>query len=251
MSKFFYIFLFLLPAFFCFSQTPKKETPVKPKVDDEFDIKKYKGEPGDRLIIEINRTVWMGAPSDIKPNWRSLGLNFAFMFDKPIGQSSFSFGYGLGFTFSYLNTNRILHSDTLGIDFYRPINYDSLLSVGDRFRGGTFYSSYLEAPVEFRFRKEINGKDFFKVAIGMRIGLKLNSSYDFDAYYPRIGEEKNFKTSSFSQVSMFRYGPTFRIGYGAVNLFGYYSIGKLFKGTTEISGSDFRQFSIGISINGL
>lgn len=206
----------------------------------------------DRLIFNItldNLTYKRNDSFSVKAF--SPGFGLYGMWDKQIGNSNFSFGYGLGFTFSYINTDRILHSDTLGIDFYRPINYDSLLSVGDRFRGGTFYSSYLEAPVEFRFRKEINGKDFFKVAIGMRIGLKLNSSYDFDAYYPRIGEEKNFKTSSFSQVSMFRYGPTFRIGYGAVNLFGYYSIGKLFKGTTEISGSDFRQFSIGISINGL
>ena len=81
MNKFLYLIPFLFISLFCFSQTQKKETSNKLKPDDEFDIKKYKGEPGDRLIIEINRTIWMGVPSDIKPNWRSLGLNFAFMFE--------------------------------------------------------------------------------------------------------------------------------------------------------------------------
>lgn len=214
--------------------------------------KNAKKPKADRLVFNLtldNLTYKRNDSFSVK--WLSPGIGFYGLWDKQIGKSNFSLGYGLGFTFSSCNTNRILHSDTSGIDFYRPIQFDSLLGVGDRFRGGTFSTSYLEMPLELRFRKEINGKDFFKVAIGMRVGLKLSSSYDFDAYYPAIGEEKNYRVSSFSQVSTFRYGPTFRIGYGAVNLFGFYGISKLFKGTTEKSNSDFHQFSIGISINGL
>ena len=183
----------------------------------------------------------------------SPGLGIYGFWDKKIGNanSNFSLGYGIGFTFSNLNTNRILHSDTTGIDFYRPVQVDSLLAIPDRFGGGTFFSSYLEAPVEFRFRKQIAGKDFIKIAIGMRLGFKLASSFDYDAFYPAIGENKNYKVSSFSQVSVFRYGPTIRLGYGAVNVFAFYGVNKLFKGTTEKSNSSFHQFSIGITINGL
>lgn len=239
---------FCIPTFGAYSQKTDSVTR-----DFRNMVKKNAKRPkADRLVFNItldNLTYKRNDSFSVK--WFSPGIGIYGLWDKQIAKSNFSLGYGLGFTFSNCNTNRILHSDTTGIDFYRPIQFDSLLGVGDRFRGGTFYTSYLELPLEFRFRKEINGKDFFKVAIGMRVGLKLAASYDYDAFYPAIGEEKNYKVGSFSQVSTFRYGPTFRIGYGAVNLFGFYGINKLFKGTTEKSNSDFHQFSIGISINGL
>ena len=62
------------------------------------------------------------------------------------------------------------------------------------------------------------------------------------------GDTKKLRVYKYDDIARFRFGPTFRIGYGAANLFFYYSVTSLFK---RDSGPDVHPFSAGFSINGL
>lgn len=235
MNKFLHVFSFLLMSFFCLSQTPKKETTQKSKPLDEYDIKQYKGEPGDRLIIEINRTIWLGVPSDIKPNWRSLGLNFAFMFDKPIGTSNFSFGYGLGiFSFNY-------HSNADFIYQLDSTNKNATTILKPKtipYKTNSYNEKILEIPLELRFRSKTNTK--FKMEFGVKAGYVIN---DFRKLVDNDGKMRVYNTKNINHL---RYGVNFRIGVEQICLTACYYVSEVFQKDKGINGINMLSFGIAI-----
>ena len=90
------IYWFLLFGFISTIKAQTDTSKIK-KAVSEFDVKNYKADPRDRLIFEANFTNWLGAPKNIKIDWKCIGFGFYTLFDKPISNSNFSFGYGLGF----------------------------------------------------------------------------------------------------------------------------------------------------------
>src|SRR5687767_1920262 len=89
---FYFFVLFLLLQLGVSAQQPNPNY----KGESEYDIKNYKADPRDRLILETNYTNWLGVPKGIKTDWRCMGFAFYTMFDKPFPNSNFSFGFGLG-----------------------------------------------------------------------------------------------------------------------------------------------------------
>lgn len=232
MVKFCYIFLFLCVSLFCFSQTPKKEAP---KNDGEFNLKKYKGEPGDRLIIEINRTIWLGAPSEIKTNWRSLGLNFAFMFDKPIGSSSFSFGYGVGiFSHNYHSNADFIYK----LDSTNKNVTTVLKPKTNDYKTNSYNEKILEIPLELRFRSKTDRK--FKMELGLKGGYVIN---DFRKIVDGDGKLRVYNTKN---INHFRYGVNFRIGFEQICFTACYYVSEVFQKDRGVNGINL--FSFGIAI---
>lgn len=232
MSKAFYILSFVLFSAVAFSQATDKN---KPNPDDEFNLKKYKGEPGDRLIIEINRTVWMGAPGDIKTHWRSLGLNFAFMFDKPIGRSSFSFGYGIGiFSHNY-------HSNA---DFIYKLDSTSksvttiLQPKTTPYKTNSYNEKILEIPLEIRFRSKTDRK--FKMEFGVKGGYVIN---DFRKMVDADGKLRVYNTKNINHI---RYGVNFRIGFEQICLTACYYVSEVFQKDRGVNGLNMYSFGIAI-----
>ncbi|MDP1802132.1 MAG: outer membrane beta-barrel protein [Bacteroidota bacterium] len=232
MSKIFFIFSCLLLPALCFSQTTKEKT----KPEDEFNIKKYKGEPGDRLIIEINRTAWLGAPSDIKIHWRSLGLNFAFMFDKPIGHSSFSFGYGIGI-FSHN-----FHSNADFIYKLDSTNSKSVTTIlqpkTTEYKTNSYNEKILEIPLEIRFRSKTDRK--FKMEFGVKGGYVIN---DFRKIVDADGKLRVYNTKN---INHFRYGVNFRIGFEQICLTACYYFSEVFQKDRGVNGLNMYSFGIAI-----
>lgn len=232
MNKTFYIISFILFSVLAFSQSTDKN---KPDADDEFSIKKYKGEPGDRLIIEINRTVWLGAPSDIKTHWRSLGLNFAFMFDKPIGRSSFSFGYGIGI-FSHN-----FHSNA---DFIYKLDSNSksvttlLQPKTTPYKTNSYNEKILEIPLEIRFRSKTDRK--FKMEFGVKGGYVIN---DFRKMVDDDGKLRVYNTKNINHI---RYGVNFRIGFEQICLTACYYVSEVFQKDRGVNGLNMYSFGIAI-----
>jgi len=235
MNRIFQIFSFLFLSLFCFSQTPKKETTTKPKGEGEFDLKKYKGEPGDRMIIEINRTSWTGAPSNIRPNWRSLGLNFAFMFDKPIGRSSFSFGYGLGiFSHNYhSNADFIYKLDSTNTTVTTVLQPKTI-----PYKTNSYNEKILEIPLEIRFRSKTDRK--FKMELGFKGGYVIN---DFRKMVDGDGKIRVYNTQNINHL---RYGVNFRIGVEQICLTACYYVSEVFQKDKGVNG--INMFSFGIAI---
>ncbi|MDO9000165.1 MAG: outer membrane beta-barrel protein [Bacteroidota bacterium] len=235
MRKSYLLFSFILTSFFCLSQTPKKEAPDKTKSLDEFDIKRYKGEPGDRLIIEINRTSWLGAPSDIKPNWRSLGLNFAFMFDKPIGRSSFSFGYGIGiFSHNYHSNANFIYK----LDSTNKTATTILQPKTTQYTTNSYNEKILEIPLEIRFRTKTDTK--FKFEFGVKGGYVIN---DFRKMVDGDGKIRVYNTKNINHI---RYGVNFRIGVEQICFTACYYVSEVFQKDKGVNG--INMFSFGIAI---
>jgi len=232
MNKFFYIFLIVLLSVVCFSQDPVKE---KPKEEDEFSIKKYKGEPGDRLIIEINRTVWLGGSSDIKPHWRSLGLNFAFMFDKPIGRSCFSFGYGIGiYSHNYhSNADFIYKLDSANKNVTTILQPKTIA-----YKTNSYNEKILEIPLEIRFRSKTDRK--FKMEFGVKGGYVIN---DFRKIVDGDGKIRVYNTKN---INHFRYGVNFRIGFEQICLTACYYVSEVFQKDRGVNGLNMYSFGIAI-----
>ena len=212
--------------------------------EEEGDKKKdyYENEARDRIVMSFSFDNWIYDRDNIdtlKTKWNSWGFSFCYMYDMPIGKSRFSIAPGLGFRTSWMKNNSYLfdYGDSTG---FKPL--DSL-----DYKRNSLVTSYFEIPIELRYRSRPNSKNKgFKVAIGCIGGVQMNNHTSTKADFnedTRIVREKRW-----DDLARFQFGPTFRIGYGASNVFFYYSVTNLFK---QDSGPDIHPFAAGFSINAL
>lgn len=223
------LFLLLLHTFSSFSQE-KKKTP-----EDEFDIKNYKLEPADRLIIEINHTSWLGYPPIIKPKTPSIGMNIAAMFDKPLKNSCFSIAYGIGF----LSHN--FHSDADFIYTRDSVNGNFNTSLQPFSRPvslNRYAEKILEVPLEIRFRTKTDRQ--FKMHFGGKIGYVVNN---FRSIQDNDGK---IRVYDIKNVNPLRYGVNFRVGFEQFAITANYYLSEVFKKDKGPGG--IHPFTIGLAI---
>lgn len=213
------------------NQPKNKQT----KIEDEYDLKNYKGEPSDRIIIEINRTGWINQPSNINTSWKSIGVNFAMMFDKPIGKSNFSFGYGIGiFSHNY-------HSNADFVYRYDSIKHFTVTDIVPKTNNYTtnrFAQKILEAPVELRFRTKTISK--FKLMLGGKVGYVVS---DFRKVFDDKGKYKIYDTKNLNYL---RYGVVFRVGVEQFCFTACYYFSDVFQKNRSVNG--IAQYSFGVAI---
>lgn len=201
----------------------------------------------DRIVVEVGFDNWNqadGKVTDVK--WFSRSYGFYFMYDIILKKSRFSVAPGLGFGISNVFTSRGLVEDTVGTTFQ---NFSTAYGVAeDDVKKHKLVTSFIDLPVELRYRAKPNKHNkSFKLAVGFKAGVLFDShtklKYTTANDKPRVEKVKNYV-----DLQRFRYGPTFRIGYGAFNVFGFYNIGTVFK---ESGPSGIHSYTVGISINGL
>jgi hypothetical protein len=200
----------------------------------------------DRLVMQLNWNTWLNSPEGIKPEWHSRGINVFGMYDMPLGKSPFSIAIGAGIASDNVYHNgRFTANDTLTMLTPFP---DSI-----NVKRNKLSLTYLEAPFEFRFRTKPKGDNnmSFKMAVGFRGGLNVGSSIKY------IGEgnvfginqpEVKYKLHKVPNLDNLRYGLTFRVGYGPVNLHAYYGLNPIFE---RDRGPAITPFQIGLSFNAL
>lgn len=212
----------------------QKDTAKHSKILSEFDLKNYKSDPRDRLIFEANYTNWLGAPKNIKTDWKCIGFGFYTLFDKPISNSNFSFGYGLGFyahNFSS-NANIIYQLDTTNKHVHTVIEPKTNPYIANRYNERSF-----EIPLELRFRTKT--PTIFKVMLGAKIGYVVSNFKKTDDADGRI------RLYNVKNVNPFRYGAVFRIGVEQICLTASYYFSEVF---TNNGPKGINPFSIGIAI---
>lgn len=201
----------------------------------------------DRIVVEVGFDHWHqadGKHTDVK--WFSRSYGFYFMYDLLLGKSRFSFAPGVGFGISNVFTSSGLVEDSVGTRFAPHLEASGVAE--DDVKKHKLVTNFVDIPLELRFRAKPNSKNkSFKMAIGFKGGVLFDShtklKFETDREKPRVVKVKNFV-----DLNRFRYGPTFRIGYGAFNVFGFYNLGQLFK---EEGPQGIHPFTVGISINGL
>lgn len=203
----------------------------------------YKNEAADRIVMGFTFDNWLYDRNEIdslSTKWNSWGFHAYYMYDIPLGKSKFSFAPGLGFSASWVKNNSRLDEsiDSAGT-FFRPVVSD--------YKRNSLVTSYFDIPLELRYRGKPNAKNKnFKIALGVIGGVQMANHTKIKV---EVGDEKKiYKQYRYGDLSKFRFGPTFRIGYGSTNIFFYYSVLDFFK---KDSGPDLHPFSVGFSINGL
>lgn len=166
--------------------------------------------------------------AEFTPFWSSLELGYHLYVDMPLGReespSKFSFAVGGGLLWNnHFHNGRFVH-DSVGLAFQETPDFGNQDSIRRSKLGVTYYN----LPIELRFRsKPSNGGLAFKWAIGWQTGFKLRS------YQKEIrqdnGNYKVFRSNRYRDINFLRTGPTARIGIGALNIQGFYSLTGLFK----------------------
>lgn len=229
LTRFKYILTFTFFALTVFAQQKKDF-----KGDSEFDLKNYKADPHDRVILELNYTNWMGTPAGITTDWKCIGFNFALMFDKPFGNSNFSLGFGGGI---------YTHNFSSNADFIYKLdstnNHVSTLIQPrtEPYEANRYNERIFEVPVELRFRSKT--ENMFKVMVGFKVGYVAANFKKTDDADGRI------RRYNIKNVDPFRYGINFRIGVEQLCLTSCYYISEVF---TKDGTQGIHPFSVGIAI---
>lgn len=193
----------------------------------------------DRLLIGVSLDNWLNGPACIETKIYSPGFNAAAMYDKPFGKSTFSVAVGLGFSSfnAHSNARPSYILDTAG-NVTETVMLDMPDSV--EYKKNKLSLNFVEIPVEIRFRSRPD-KSFrrFSLAAGFKFGVLVqgHTKYKDDGI--------KIKTYDIPNLQNLRYGPTFRIGYGKVSLFAFYSLTDVFK---EGKGTKLTPVSAGIMV---
>lgn len=254
-----YILLVSLLSFYGFvysqsTKAPSSSAPKPAELKSNMTKVKFTNSQDEFMFnITFDNMLVGGNDSGYKSNFFNPNLGIYFLYDIPFGKSGISFAPGLGFTFSKTNLdNSILNQDTLGTAFIQSKNHDWFTTTAKTYDGSSFYTSWIEAPIELRWRsKPVNGRSSIKVAVGFRVGLRLAANSKINYIDNLEKRELTNIEKPYSDLNAFRYGTTLRIGYGAINLFGYMGLNQFIKDSKNHSGQDLRQYSVGISITGM
>jgi hypothetical protein len=225
---------YLLFLSFAFVAKAQKDTSKIKKVVSEFDMKNYKSDPRDRLIFEANYTSWIGIPKGIKADWKCIGFGFYTLFDKPIKNSNFSFGYGLGFYTHNFSSNAsfVYQLDSMNQHPKTVLSPKTSSYIANRYNERSF-----EVPLELRFRTKT--ATMFKMMLGAKIGYVISNYKKTDDADGRV------RLYNIKNVNPWRYGVIFRIGVEQICLTASYYFSEVF---TNKGPKGVNPFSVGIAI---
>ncbi len=208
----------------------------------------------DRLVFEWNWVDWMNKPTSpdtISTKWYNRGINAYVMWDLKLGESErFTFSPGVGFS------NHNIYMDSwLGVDTdtsSTTFGQTALFNIPDTVNYSKYKmaTTYFEVPLELRWRSRPDKfHRSWKIAAGMRIGYLLQGMTKFKGVETDplgLAVTVKRKELNLRNIGSWRFGPSFRIGYGNFNLVAYYSLNTIFN---KNQGPNVNAFSIGVSFN--
>ncbi len=238
------ILLLSLSAVMVFSVTAQ-DNPKPPKKKDKPNLA---NRANDHFMLQLGYTGWAGKPDTINTGGLSKSINVYFMYDFPFKTNpnlSMAFGPGIG-------SDHITFSKThVGIKDATNTLYFTDQSDTNHFKKTKLATTYLEAPIEFRYSVDpVTGKGL-KLAIGVKIGTLLNAHTRNTKFENKDGGTINdyvMKESSKRFFNKTRLSGMARVGYGHFSLYGSYQFTSLIR---DGFGPQVRPFSIGLTLSGL
>ena len=192
----------------------------------------------DMLLVDLNLDRLIGINSSVNQKWFGRGIAVNLMYDHPLQRDGrVSFAIGGGFTSHNYYTDGLVQKSgtTQKVKFVKQPS-----SIKD---GGKISLNYVDVPFEFRFRTaEDNREHRWKVGVGAKVGYLLN------VHEKTIdGNGRKSKLYYYPHAAKFRYGPSVRVGYGAIMLTGFYSLSKFFQDGKSVN--PINAFSLGFTIS--
>lgn len=221
--------------------SPKPEKKKKQPID-------MSNRANDHFMVQFGYAGWSGIPDTINKSGFSKSFNVYFLFDFPFKNNpnlSLAFGPGVA-------TDHILFGNTrIGIkDPTNAIHFTNV-SDTDHYKKTKLATTYVEAPIEFRFSADPLRGNGFKAAIGVKVGTMINAHTRNTQYQDKSGNSLSEHVQKESSTKFFnknRLSAMARVGYGHFTLFGSYQLTALFK---DGEGPVVKPFSIGITLSGL
>ncbi len=238
MSNFFKAALFtslLFTGLILNAQDDEEKTPVFIDAQDHFLIN-----------FGVENFIYGSKPDGFNQRWKTNGFAFKLMYDKPLGRGNVSVAFGVGISRQNYHTNAIIRSGeatlpnglTVGVPD-APVHFENIEDTPG-FDGNRLSTTFVELPFELRFRTNPNEKGFsWKFYPGFKVGY-LSGSHDRQVF-----NDDKYKWFIFPDISSLRYGPTFRVAYGKVGLFGFYGLNGFFN---DGMGPEMNQLSIGLTL---
>ena len=218
--------------------------------DDTLRFPKDKNKGKDIIVFDLYSDIWKGTPNNISVRTIDQGIDFYLMTNHPIGTSNFSLAYGLGISSHnfYSDGMPVLEKDASG----NPTGKTIFETLGSHYQATVNYKTnklnltYLDLPIELKFKTRDAHNRQFKFSVGFKIGYELSdhTKYVGDDVLEGTTDEVTIKKGNIKNINNWNYGVTARIGKGMFNLFGYYSLSKIFNN----DGPQMYPISVGISI---
>jgi hypothetical protein len=136
------------------------------------------------------------------------------------------------------------HNFYSGNSMINDIKADTIVysTIPQDFKRTKINMTYLEVPAELKFRT----KGGFKVVVGAKVGYKLASKQKYIGNRSQDdGTKVNQKEQKIYQLQDWTFGPTLRIGYKWITVYGYYQITNVFN---KSRGPEMMPLSLGITI---
>jgi len=187
------------------------------------------------IIFYKNDPLYM--PADFSFRTINQGANVFAMYNFQLGKSSLSsFSIGLGISsHNFYSTNSMIDNIKADTIVYSTISED--------FKRTKINMTYLNVPLELKFRT----KGGFKIGIGAKVAYKLASKQKYvgnktiDNKIVKVNE----KSQKINRLEDWTFGPTLRIGYKWISIYGYYQVTHVFK---KSFGPELMPLSLGITI---
>jgi hypothetical protein len=205
----------------------------------------------DHFMLQYGYDGWTNTPDSVNPSGFSRHFNFYFMYDKPFKTNPhYSIGIGLG-----LGTSNIFFKNTyIDLKSIAPQLPFTNVSTTNHFDKYKLATSFLEAPVEFRFAgNPITPEKGIKAALGIKAGFLLKAYTKGKNEVSATGQTlygKNYimKEVEKHYINNTRFAVTGRIGYGFISLDGSYQLTSFLKSG---AGATINPWSLGLTISGL
>ena len=241
------IFLMTIAALFVSSIFAQQDsTAVSKKKKQAINLS---NRSNDHFLVQLGYAGWAGIPDSIHTGGLSKSINVYLMLDYPFKTNphlSMAFGAGIA-------SDRISFKKTyIGIKDLTPTFQFIDQSDTTHFKRTSLSTSWLEAPVEFRFSSDpANPGKSIKAAIGIKVGLLLNAhtlNKDLETSAGSTLNAYSMKEYSKHFFNNNRISAMARFGIGHFTLFGSYQLTQLFK---DAKGPEVRPYSIGLTLSGL
>ena len=171
--------------------------------------------------------------------FQSRAINVYYMYEIRLGHDKFTFHPGLGIGSQHYSFNDKIRIENASIadSNGRPIlGVTGFGQQGYDIKKSKLATTYLDIPLEFRFRSN-TGRKAFRVGLGGKIGYLLNShrkeKYFSDFYDDNIIDKRNYDFN----LNKIRYGVTARVGFRNIDAFVYYNLSEVFDSDKLVSNA--------------
>jgi hypothetical protein len=182
--------------------------------------------------------IWGNKPTGMEIHGLSFGNSIYVMYEKEIWAKNgrIKLGMGVGVT-----THKLASNTRIKDSYATPIVFEPIADE-IKYDKSKFVVNYLDFPIEIRYKTP----NKFRLAIGAKIGFRLDSHTTYEGQTKEGGPEETIKYKGINNIESIRFGTTFKIGYKWINFNVFYSLTKMFSAD---KGPELYPISIGLTFN--